>query len=83
MKWTDLRLRYTNLRVGDVNEITPDELEKIWMPTILFGRTRDMKAYNWKNSTSLTTVVIDPEARPKQNPMRKLHNGFIYAGNDW
>ena len=41
LKWIDTRLRFQHLKTNeDWNKLTPQEMDKIWMPDLVFQNTK-------------------------------------------
>ena len=58
--WTDSELKYFDLKLnGDMNTLTPSEIEKIWTPTLVFTDTKDSQFVDFKNNTAVVQIDIN------------------------
>ena len=58
--WTDTELKYFDLKPnGDMNTLTPSEIEQIWIPTLLFTDTKYSQFVDFKNNTAVVQIDIN------------------------
>ena len=56
VEWIDSRLEFVNLKnKQEMNTLTPEELDQIWMPTLVFSNTQNKQLAYFRNN-SITTV---------------------------
>ena len=58
--WTDSELKYFDLKLnGDMNTLTPSEIEQIWIPTLLFTDTKYSQFVDFKNNTAVVQIDVN------------------------
>lgn len=57
IQWLDSRIKFLNLKKTDyLNVVSFEEMNKIWMPTLLFSNTKSKQGTNLRNQSSFVTV---------------------------
>ena len=60
IQWTDTRLQYCNLNPNpEKNYLSFDEIEELWIPTIIFTNTKNRQRANFRNDSSSAKVIIN------------------------
>ena len=59
VEWIDSRLEYADLKSDqNLNRLTPQETQDIWMPTLLFANTKMKQETNFKNESTFASIRI-------------------------
>lgn len=84
VEWIDSRLEYVDLKSDqNLNGLTPQESQEIWMPTLVFTNTKMRQEADFKNRSTFASISINKGASNIPNPLKELHNSFHNAGKDW
>ena len=60
LKWIDTRLRFQHLKTNeDWNKLTPEEMDQIWMPELVFPNTKNRKLANFRNLSTFVNIKIN------------------------
>ena len=60
ISWIDNRINYMNLKDDDnLNTLSPQEKNMIWMPTLVFTNTKYREEANFKNESTFATIKIN------------------------
>lgn len=60
ISWSDQRINFFNLKEEkQLNVLTLDEMNDVWMPTILFSETKNKQEIFFKNPSSYVIVAIN------------------------
>ena len=71
VEWIDSRLEFVNLKnKQEMNTLTPEELDQIWMPTLVFSNTQNKQLAYFRNN-SITTV------QPNEGKRVSNHKTFV------
>ena len=71
VEWIDSRLEFVNLKnKQEMNTLTPEELDQIWMPTLVFSNTQNKQLAYFRNN-SITTV------QPNEGKRGCNHKTFV------
>ena len=59
LTWTNILLKYADLK-SDENEnmLTPEKINEIWMPSLMFTNTKNRQQANFRNESAYVTVKI-------------------------
>ena len=53
VEWIDSRLEYYHLKSNsDFNTLTPKEVDKIWIPTLVFTNTKNRQMASFRSSSN-------------------------------
>ena len=56
----DTRLEYVDLKSDqNLNGLTPQESEEIWMPTLVFTNTKTRQEADFKNKSTFASISIN------------------------
>lgn len=59
IEWVDEGLIVTNIRNTEAkNTLSPEEIDSIWMPTLVFVNTNTKERADFKNQSTYATVHI-------------------------
>ena len=60
VEWIDSRLEYVDLK-GDknLNRLKPQEIQDIWMPTLVFTNTKMRQEADFKNKSTFASISIN------------------------
>lgn len=84
VEWIESRVLFKNLKgAEDLNVLTQDEKDSLWMPTLVFSNTKTKTQTNFKNETSYGHIRVNKEAQAREYDLEELTNGFTNAGKDW
>ena len=60
VEWIDSRLNYVDLkREKNLNRLKPQEIQNIWMPTLVFTNTKMRQEADFKNISTFATISIN------------------------
>ena len=60
VQWIDPRLEYVDLKNDqNLNRLTPQETQDIWMPTLVFTNTRMRQEADFKNKSTFASISIN------------------------
>ena len=80
MEWYDDRLKYHNLKIErSANLLTREEIDKIWIPFIVFGNTENNDATTGDDNTEVT---ITREGDFKMSSSNVIEEINIFMGGD-
>ena len=83
-KWIDPRVSYIDLKKNYLsNKLSSNEVEKIWVPTLMLVNTRDRSETNFRSQTAQIFVQINEGVTPKQESLGNVHNTYKFKGKDW
>ena len=61
IEWTDSRHEYIDLKADEnMNSLSKDEMDDIWMPTLVFENTRSRQQADFRNKSAFATIRINP-----------------------
>ena len=78
--WTDTELKYFDLKPnGDMNTLTPSEIEQIWIPTLLFTDTKYSQFVDFKNNTAVVQIDINKSKKWANAKIKQMfYKGYIF-----
>ena len=78
--WTDTELKYFDLKPnGDMNTLTPSEIEQIWIPTLLFTDTKYSQFVDFKNNTAVVQIDINKSKKWANTKIKQMfYKGYIF-----
>ena len=80
MEWYDHRLKYHNLKKQrSANLLTREEIDKLWIPFVVFGNTENNDATKGDDDTEVT---ITREGNYKESPGHIIEEINIFTGHD-
>ena len=83
LSWSDSRLLFQKLQKDEnLNSLTPEEKEIIWMPVLVFPNTKNRFVATFKNESSYATFSINQGAKEILSPMDQVDNIYLYNGID-
>ena len=83
LSWSDARLKFQKLKKNEnLNSLTPEEKDIIWMPVLVFLNTKNRFVATLKNESSFATISINPGAKETLSPMDQVDNIYLYDGID-
>ena len=60
VEWIDSRLEYADLKSDqNMNRLTPQERQDIWMPTLVFTNTKMRQETDFKNKSTFASIRIN------------------------
>ena len=60
VEWIDSRLEYINLKSDqNLNRLTPQETQDIWMPKLVFSNTKMRQEVDFKNKSTFASIRIN------------------------
>ena len=61
IEWTDTRHEYIDLKRNEnMNYLSADEMNDIWMPSLVFENTINRQQANFRNKSTFATIKINP-----------------------
>ena len=61
IEWTDTRHEYIDLKTNkNMNSLSSNEMDEIWMPTIVFDNTNNRQQADFRNKSTFATIIIKP-----------------------
>ena len=84
VEWIDNRLEFIDLKsIQSKNFLTPNEVDSIWIPTLLFSNTKDKQMADFRTKSTFASVGIRNGSYGKVRPYSDIKNGYTYTGKDW
>ena len=60
VEWNDPRLDYVDLKENHMkNQLTPQEVDKIWIPTLMFVNTKDKPETDFRSRSAHVSIRIN------------------------
>ena len=61
IEWTDTRHEYIDLKTNEnMNYLSANEMNDIWMPSLVFENTVNRQQANFRNKSTFATIKINP-----------------------
>ena len=80
MVWYDYRLKYHNLKQErSLNSLSRDEIERLWIPFVVFSNTENQEATKGGDETEVT---ISREGNFTESPVNVMEEINIFEGVD-